>query len=128
MRDAISEIVGRGKLDDGHDARVYRALRALLCSTCGAVIAQNSLFTRRGVKGFGLNIMPQCRKCAPFALLPEEQEKSALLQALLREPAVDSEGANVPEHEAAPEDQKNIAEEVRRRLGPALKKTQRKIK
>jgi hypothetical protein len=136
MREAISEIVGQGKLGDGKSAQVYRALRRLLCSACGAEIAEDSLFTRRSVKGFGLNIMPQCRKCAPFALLvdkKEKKEKSELLQALLREqspnsaqresaPLDSSQGASVPE------DKKNIAEEVRRRLAPALKRGRGKNK
>jgi len=136
MRDAISEIVGQGKLSDGKSAQVYRALQRLLCSTCGAEIAEESLFTRRSVKGFGLNIMPQCRKCAPFALVmdkKEKKEKSALLQALLREQSPDSaerESASVDssQEESAPENKKNIAEEVRRRLAPALKRGRGKLK
>jgi len=140
MRDAISEIIGQGKLSDGKSAQVYRALRRLLCSTCGAEIAEDSLFTRRGVKGFGLNIMPQCRKCAPFALLldkPEkkdEKEKSALLQALLKEHSTEvsprkSSSLNIsPEASPTQEDKKDVAEEVRRRLAPALKRGRGKIK
>src|SRR5947208_16599782 len=89
MRDAISEIVGRGKLKSGDSTQVYRALQQLLCSACGAEIAQDALFTRRSVKGFGLNIMPQCRKCAPFTLQQDKKEKSVLLQALLREESTD---------------------------------------
>ena len=136
MRDAISEIVGRGKLKSGESAQVYRALQQLLCSTCGAEIAQDALFTRRSVKGFGLNIMPQCRKCAPFTLQQDKREKSALLQALLREGPLDS-----PKHDSLPasisqdaaasaqeEGRKNAEEEVRRRLGPALKRGRRKLK
>src|SRR4051794_8259892 len=90
MRDAISEIVGQGKLTNGRSAQVYRALRQLLCSTCGTEIAEDALFTRRRVKGFDLNIMPQCQKCAPFVLQQEKKEKPALLQALLREQPTDS--------------------------------------
>ena len=133
MRDAISEIVGRGKLGKGGSAQVYRALRRLLCSTCGAEIAEDALFTRRSVKGFGLNIMPQCRKCAPFTLQQDQKEKSALLQALLREESPDSSKpesapASFPQDIAAQEEKRNVAEEVRRRLGPALKRGRRKLK
>lgn len=133
MREAISEIVGQGKLGDGKSAQVYRALRRLLCSACGEEIAEDSLFTRRSVKGFGLNIMPQCRKCAPFALLVDKKEKSELLQALLREQSPNSaqrESAPLDSSQEAsvPEDKKNIAEEVRRRLAPALKRGRGKNK
>jgi hypothetical protein len=136
MRDAISEIVGQGKLSDGQSAQVYRALRRLLCSTCGAEIAEDALFTRRGLKGFDLNIMPRCRKCAPFAVLPEQKvqkEKSALLQALLRKESPDSperESTSVDSSQGASarEDKRNIAEEIRRRLAPALKRGRGKLK
>jgi hypothetical protein len=94
------------------------------------------LFTRRSVKGFGLNIMPRCRKCAPFALLgdkKEKKEKSELLQALLREQSPGSaqrESASVDSSQAASaqEDKRNVAEEVRRRLAPALKRGRRGLK
>jgi hypothetical protein len=136
MRDAISEIVSRGKLKSGDSTQVYRALQQLICSTCGGEIAQDALFTRRSVKGFGLNIMPQCRKCAPFTLQQDKREKSALLQALLREESPDSSRrdsvpASISQDEAASaqeEGRKHAAEEVRRRLGPALKRGRRKFK
>lgn len=136
MRDAISEIIGPGKLSDGKSVQVYRALRRLLCSTCGMEIAEDALFTRRSVKGFGLNIMPQCLKCAPFALVldkKEKTEKSALLQALLKEESPNStERASAPagssQAASAQEDKRNIAEEVRRRLAPALKRGRGKLK
>jgi hypothetical protein len=135
MRDAISEIVGQGKFGDGKSAQVYRPLRPLLCSTCGAEIAEDTLFTRRGVKGFGMNIMPQCHKCAPFALLDkkEKKEKSALLQALLREQSPGSAereraSEDSSQEASAQEDKKRIAEEVRQRLAPALKRGRGKFK
>src|ERR1044071_10068007 len=83
MEKGISEIVGRGDLAEGRSTEVYRALRALLCATCGAEIAEGVLFTRRRVKGIGLRIMPQCPKCAPFTLQADGKEKSSLLQSLL---------------------------------------------
>ena len=120
MEKGISEIVGRAALDEGQSTRLYRALRSLLCATCGAEIASGSLFTRRTVKGIGVSIMPQCRKCAPFTLLTGQKEQSALLRSLLADPAkpedVSSGGASRAEGK-----ERNLDEEVRRRLGPALR-------
>ncbi|HWT00527.1 MAG TPA: hypothetical protein VN256_09790 [Pyrinomonadaceae bacterium] len=107
---AVSEIVGRA--DKG--TAVYRALRPLLCATCGAGINEGALFTRRKVKGIGVRIMPQCRECAPFTFEPGAKKESDLLRSLLAEPAAS------PPKRPAPE--KNINEEVARRLGPALRR------
>ena|ERR1051326_6875428 len=128
MDKGISEIVGRGDLEEGGATEVYRALRSLLCATCGTSIAQNALFTRRKVKGIGLRIMPQCAKCAPFILQSDRKEKSAMLQALLTEPHTDStKSVNAPalinsesDAQSQPEG-RNLKNEVRRRLEPALK-------
>jgi predicted nucleic acid-binding Zn-ribbon protein len=128
MEKGISEIVGRGDLDEGRSTDVYRALRALLCATCGALIAEGALFTRRKVKGIGLRIMPQCPKCAPFTLQADKKEKSALLRSLLAEPPADSSkqaGASPEVDSEAQAKAKSVDEEVRRRLGPALKRSRR---
>jgi|SRR5205085_10848277 len=128
MEKAISEIVGQGELKSGKSTQVYRALRSLLCSACGALIAESALFTRRRVKGIGLRIMPQCQRCAPFTLREDKKEKSALLESLLREQSPDaSKNVSVPSKRSSTEvsakkEEKNIDEEVRRRLGPALKR------
>ena len=127
MEKAISEIVGQGELKSGKSTQVYRALRSLLCSACGALIAESALFTRRRVKGIGLRIMPQCQRCAPFTLREDKKEKSALLESLLREPPDASKNVSVPSKRSSTEvsakpEEKNIDEEVRRRLGPALKR------
>lgn len=128
MENAISEIVGEGNLKTGRSTEVYRALRSLLCSTCSALIAESALFTRRRVKGIGMRIMPQCQKCAPFALREDKKEKSALLESLLREQPPDaSKNVSAPlarrsTEGPAKQGEKNIDEEVRRRLGPALKR------
>jgi hypothetical protein len=106
---AVSEIVGRA--DGGSE--VYRALRPLLCATCGAAIGEGTLFTRRKVKGIGVRIMPQCRECAPFTFEAGAKKESDLLRALLAQPA------DAPPKRPAPE--KNLKEEVARRLGPALR-------
>lgn len=116
---AVSEIVGRA--DGGTE--VYRALRSLLCATCGAGIVEGTLFTRRKVKGIGVRIMPQCRKCAPFTLGAGGKKESELLRSLLTEPPAASPKHPAPESPSqtrTPE--KNINEEVARRLGPALRR------
>jgi hypothetical protein len=128
MEKGISEIVGRGNLVEGRSTDVYRALRALLCATCGAKIAEGVLFTRRRVKGVGLRIMPQCPKCAPFKLQADKKEKSALLQSLLAEQPADSSKRTIVSSETDTQAQakaKSVDEEVRRRLGPALKRSRR---
>lgn len=123
MEKAISEIVGRGNLDEGRSTDVYRALRSLLCATCGGEIAEGVLFTRRRVKGIGLRIMPQCPKCAPFTLQADRKEKSALLRSLLeKQPTESSRRTDASSEVAAQAKAKSVEEEVRRRLGPALKR------
>jgi|GEM_PF-1088200 len=130
MERAISEIVGRADMDEGGSTQVYRALRSLLCATCGTGIAEGSLFTRRRVKGISVRIMPQCRECSPFTLQADRKEKSALLRSLLSEQPTDSAGQakaaarNNSENasQARNEEKKNVDEAVRQRLGPALKR------
>ena len=115
---AVSEIVGRAELAGGRGTEVYRALRALLCATCGAEIGEGTLFTRRKVKGIGVRIMPQCQKCAPFALTEGGAKKqSDLLRSLLAAPEKTSRPRAA---------EKNLKEEVARRLGPALRRRQKK--
>jgi RNase P subunit RPR2 len=131
MEKAISEIVGRASLDEGGDTQVYRALRSLLCATCGAQITEGTLFTRRRVKGIGIRIMPQCRECSPFTLHADRKERSVLLRSLLAEQPVDSSrraGAlelNSSENTSQDEEKQKLSEAVRRRLGPALKRGRR---
>ena len=116
---AVSEIVGRA--DGGTE--VYRALRSLLCATCGAGINEGMLFTRRKVKGIGVRIMPQCRKCAPFTLEGRGKKESDLLRSLLSEPPTAAPKSPTPDNASQPRaPEKNISEEVARRLGPALKR------
>lgn len=125
MEKGISEIVGRVVLDEGQSAQLYRALRSLLCATCGAEIAEGTLFTRRRVKGIGVSIMPQCQKCAPFTLEAGKKEQSTLLRSLLAEQPADSskrEDVSTDSASQAENKEKNLDEEVRRRLGPALKR------
>lgn len=130
MEKAISEIVGRAYLDEGGDTQVYRALRSLLCATCGAVIGEGALFTRRRVKGIGVSIMPQCRECSPYTLRADRKERSVLLRSLLSEqPADSNERAGAPALDSSEnalqtenEEKQKLSEAVRRRLGPALRR------
>ena len=129
MEKGISEIVGRGELEEGRTTDVYRALRSLLCATCGAEIAEGVLFTRRRVKDIGLRIMPQCQKCVPFKLRPDKQEKSTLLRSLLAEQPEDSSRRTGISDEADSQMKaQSVREEVQRRLGPALKRSRRERK
>ncbi len=114
---AVSEIVGRAELEGGRSAEVYRALRALLCATCGTEIGEGTLFTRRKVKDIGVRIMPECSKCAPFVLAEGgEKKQSDLLRSLLAAPEKTSQPPAV---------EKNLKEEVARRLGPALRRSKK---
>src|SRR5829696_308572 len=116
---AVSEIVGRA----GGGTDVYRALRPLLCATCGTGIVEGTLFTRRKVKGIGVRIMPQCRKCAPFTLEGGGKKQSDLLRSLLAEPPAAPPKRPAPDSTSqTPTPERNINDEVARRLGPALKR------
>jgi hypothetical protein len=128
MEKAISEIVGRADLDEGGSAKVYRALRSLLCATCGLEISEGSLFTRGRLKGIGVRIMPHCSKCAPFTLQAGKKEKSTLLRSLLTKQPEDSirrsdaSALNSSDNIlSAIDEEKNIDAKVRQRLGPALR-------
>jgi hypothetical protein len=117
MGKGISVIVGRAVGCDGQEVPVYRALRDLLCSTCGSSIGEGTLFTRRPFGGAGLRVAARCRECVPFALLGDGGEghrRSPLMKSLL---------APVTEDDALPGSLKSgrSAEEVMTRLGPALR-------
>ena len=142
MEHAISEIYGSGRGMDGRATPVYRALRELLCSVCGAQIAEGSLFTRKALPQFALRIMPRCRECAPFGMtgdagsvlpaggdggspagvegeLPPQAgaKRSKLLESLLT-----TERETPPQSEPS----RDVAREVASRLGPALSRSRRR--
>jgi hypothetical protein len=132
MEKAISEIAGRVDLQSGGSTLAYRALRPLLCAACGVVMAEGALFTRHKVKGIGVNIMPRCQQCEPFALRASKEEKSALLKSLLSghtsQPLKNSSSttSDSSQNSSKPEGEgKNLLEEVQKRLGPALKRGRR---
>ena len=128
MEHGISEIYGEGRGPDGRAMPVYRALRELLCSACGAPIAEGSLFTRKSLPQFALRIMPRCRECAPFGTAGDAggetpkragAKRSKLLENLLT-PAPEAGGA-----QKKSERSRDVSEEVARRLGPALSRSRR---
>ncbi|MBA3243087.1 MAG: hypothetical protein H0T60_17855 [Acidobacteria bacterium] len=117
MGKGISVIVGRAESGDGPVVPIYRALRTLLCSSCGATIGEGALFTRRALAGSGLRVAAQCRECTPFIARDDGgagRQRSPLLESLF---APEPESESEPEHRQV----EHIAESVRKRLGPALR-------
>jgi hypothetical protein len=115
MVKGISVIVGEADGGDGAGVPIYRALRLLLCSSCGAAIGEGSLFTRRAIADGGLRVATQCRECAPFIWSDEGGEgrpRSPLLEALFTPQAG---------RERGPREPGPAAESVKERLGPALR-------
>src|SRR5918911_2908123 len=87
-QEGISEVVGEGTGPTGRRTKVYRALRELLCSSCGTPVPLGALFTRETHTQFALRLMPRCRECAPFELEGGgERKRSKLLENLLDVPA-----------------------------------------
>ncbi len=118
MSQGISEIFGEATGEDGEDVAIYRALRALLCSRCGAPIPLGSLFTRKSVPGIGPRILPRCIKCAPFELKKERKaEESKMIENLLSTETDEHKKENAP--------RRDINKEVTSRLGPALSRSRR---
>lgn len=117
MGKGISVIVGSAEGGGGKEVPVYRALRTLLCSSCGATIGEGALFTRRALVGGGLRVAAQCRECAPFVPRDDGEkgrQRSPLLESLL---APETGGEIVVEHRQS----EQRAESLRKRLGPALR-------
>jgi hypothetical protein len=118
MGKGISVIVCQAESSDGQEVPIYRALRTLLCSSCGATIGEGALFTRRALSGGGLRVAAQCRECAPFIARDDgeqaRRQRSSLLESLL---APEPESETEIEHRQF----EHIAESVRKRLGPALR-------
>jgi hypothetical protein len=114
MKASISEIVGRAPGARSAEVVVYRALRVLLCSRCGAEIREGELFTRK--KLVGVRISPFCEECAPFELPQRNNLCSPLIETLLR---ADSTAGGSRQTLSSP-DMKSREKEVERRLGPAL--------
>lgn len=119
MEHAISEIFGEGVDARGASIPIYRALRRLLCSACGAPIPLGAFFTRKAIPGIAPRIMPRCRECAPFELRSDEEtKKSPLIENLLTPADGKPDATGEPSLKAS--------EEVERRLGPALSRARAK--
>ena len=115
MVKGISVIVGEADGVDGAGVPVYRALRPLLCSSCGAAISEGTLFTRRASADGRLRVAAQCRECAPFVWsdgVGEGRPRSPLLESLFTPQAG---------RESAGREPGQAAESVKERLGPALR-------
>lgn len=110
----ISRIIGEALCHGGARRPLYEALRRLLCSSCGAVIAEGERFTRHGPAGGRGPILPRCAACVPF----EEAgaRRSSLLEALLS-PDEQRESKNAPDTRASVS--------VEKRLGPALARSRK---
>jgi len=116
MGKGISAIVGRAAGGDGREVPVYRALRDLLCSSCGSTIGEDALFTRRPLAGAGVRVAARCRECAPFELREDggNGPRSPLMESLLA-PVTDDNAAPKPAN------RDRVTEGVMKRLGPALR-------
>jgi hypothetical protein len=115
MAKGISVVVGEADGGDGAGVPVYRALRPLVCSSCGAAIGEGMLFTRRALADGGLRVAAQCKECAPFTWSDgygEGRCRSPLLDSLFTPEAGREDGRR---------ETGQTAESVRERLGPALR-------
>ncbi|HVG38835.1 MAG TPA: hypothetical protein VM870_06085 [Pyrinomonadaceae bacterium] len=111
MKQGISEYVAEGQAaGDNSQVRIYRALRALLCSRCGMEIESGALFTRKLLQGIYLT--PQCQKCVPFASRTTSKGKKEELIESLFHPTPD---VTTPAKNPA-----RTRKIVEKRLGPAL--------
>lgn len=113
-------MLGDGLTAQGVSAKVYRALRPLLCERCGAQIEEGELFTRWPIAEQFVRIMPRCRACVPFEFAEqvETPARSPLIKELLSQPGR-------AEDAAARSSQQDVERNIEKRLGPALRWTRR---
>ena len=123
MAKGISEIAGETSGAGGAKVTVYRALKVLICARCGETIKEGELFTRRGLRGQGLRILPQCQKCVPFemrAVEDSERQRPALLKSVLTpEPELNEVRAHKPDA---------VRKAVEGRLDPALQRCRQRTR
>lgn len=84
----ISEKVGTVRCADGAGGMAYRALRDLVCSSCGVIIKTSELFTRWSLASASpipaanqleaLRLVARCRNCIPFFSEQDAQAKTEL--------------------------------------------------
>lgn len=113
MKKGGSEIVGQAHDNNGKSVPLYRALRELLCSSCGREMREGTLFTRHQLPGQSILLSPRCSECAPFIV--EEHKRSTMLDCLLMPEPTESEDKG-----ASQKDSERWKKEVEHRLGPAL--------
>jgi hypothetical protein len=123
MKQGVSELLGEGMTAQGASAKVYRALRPLLCERCGVQILEGELFTRWPIAAQLVRIMPRCRACVPFEFAErcETPSRSPLIKELLSQPSQPGQA----EDEAAKASQQDVERNIEKRLGPALRWTRR---
>ncbi|HEV7861019.1 MAG TPA: hypothetical protein VGO91_20535 [Pyrinomonadaceae bacterium] len=119
----MSELLGEGMTAQGASAKVYRALRTLLCERCGGQVNEGELFTRWPLAEQFLRIMPRCRACVPFEFAErcETPGRSPLIEELLSQPGQPEQA----EDAAAKASQQDVERNIEKRLGPALRWTRR---
>lgn len=117
----VSEIVGSVNIAGRGSEKVYRALRPLICASCGAAIEEGALFTRREHANFALRIMPTCAECVPFTW-PEDatrqDESPSLIESLLTTTQDSERGPSMTDTQSQ--------KKVESRLAPALSHSLRK--
>jgi hypothetical protein len=124
MKQGVSELLGDGMTAQGASAKVYRALRPLLCERCGVQIPEGELFTRWPIAEQFVSIMPRCRACVPFEFAEQvaTPNRSPLIRELLSQPGQPDRG----EETAARDARTDVARDnIEKRLGPALRWTRR---
>ncbi len=130
MKSGVSEIIGQALFGDGSKGTAYRALRPLVCATCGGVIAAEEMFTRdQQAAGQRLRLWPRCQACLPFALAQDTKPRSPLLASLLMPPEQEQQQASTAAPTAQEQDENEARSEtlaaMRRRLGTALDRARR---
>ena len=118
MKQSISKIVGQANDTSGESVPLYRALRTLSCSACGAGIPEGDLFTRHALPEQELLLYARCRKCTPFTVPQSKRASSELLDALLTKP--DNNESRPGKHR-----QQSLVEAVEKRLGAVLEHARR---
>jgi hypothetical protein len=137
MKKGVSEIIGQAVFGDGSKAAAYRALRPLVCASCGARVEGGEMFTRASLAGQSLRLWPRCQACLPFALVSAESGSGATRSSLIKFLLTPAEAGPATaltedEKERATSKEKNANDErrkalvaMRRRLGPALERARR---
>jgi hypothetical protein len=120
MKQGVSELLGEGMTARGASAKIYRALRPLLCERCGGQISEGEMFTRWPIAAQFVSIMPRCRACVPFEfeVRAETPHRSPLIKELL------SHTGNAEDATARPS-QQDVERNIEKRLGEALRWTRR---